>query len=176
MWGRWICMSYLGVSNPSSQLTDEAQLEPGKTQTGRHGNLSTKPLMQHSCWPFICLALAFWWPFCTAPGPCMNFYGLIQVCLLSPCLSIQTGLNHTPPLSALISVNMLPTAVWRREREIWSALERDVWRKWPHCGRKRGCVCVFDFEIVEEIIRPNHTRIQALRITITVFLFLILFC
>lgn len=73
MWGRWICISCRGVSTPSSQLTDEAQLEPGKTQTGRHGNLSTKPLIQHSCWPFICLALALLWPLCITSGPGVGF-------------------------------------------------------------------------------------------------------
>lgn len=175
MWGRWICMSYLGVSNPSSQLTDEAQLEPGKTQTGRHGNLSTKPLMQHSCWPFICLALAFSWPFCAAPGPCAKFYGLIQVCLLSPCLSIQTGLNHTPPRSALISVNMLPTAVWGREREIWSALERRMEKMTSLWKEESLCLCVWLWDCGGDNYTKSHLD-SCFADNNKHFLFLILFC
>lgn len=152
IWAGWICMSYPGAPSPIhrvTELADEAQLEPGKTRNGRHGNLIAEAVMQHSCWPFICLGLAFTWPLdgssprsrppCVNPGPRTG---------VSPFTSSRRS-NPVQPQVASYSFNKCqhapPAAVRGREsrgRNMICFRERRMEKMTSLWRRERGSVFV----------------------------------
>lgn len=144
-----------------------SQMRPSWSQERPRPVGMATPAPNRSCNIHADLLFVWLWP---SRGPCASPSGLCKVLGphtgVSP-LTLSRHSNLTQPHAASFSFNKCQHAtgssVGAGERNMICFRERRM-EKMTSLWRKRVCVCVSDFEMVEEIIISNHTCYAAFRL------------